>query len=330
MHPGVGEDVAYMLRVRLAAQGFAGLDEVVQSALAFAQICAFAVVDAMGNPIYDQCFGAGIPQWAIDRIPTRIDDVKAVFGRGRLGVDTDGGCGLVVLLAAGGKLQDVVPRRREGRGGDGRGGGGKCDGSGSGLLGPAHDVAAVRLKPRRLAGEVRFATHHYRAVEPGVDDWRQRGDGSRAIDAPLQDGGRVRAVGRDLDAHPVCADLVEGGAVESVERRAETLRIRYRDEVAAVPVEDAICLRQSNRAARGLWVSGEAFDTPVDVDPAGGDRTRPVVLRPLRRLESRTQDEHAVVAVERVGGNEAVVQRRDLVLACAVKTGGHGDAREIG
>ena len=54
VNPGIGEDVAFVIPMRLAAQRFAGIDEVVDAALPNGQIFAVDLIDAVRNPVDDQ------------------------------------------------------------------------------------------------------------------------------------------------------------------------------------------------------------------------------------------------------------------------------------
>ena len=87
MDPGVGEHIALVTSVRLAAQGFAGFEEVVDAALALREVRALALVDAVGNPVDDERLGARVPQWAVDGVFLGVDDVETLFRRCVLGAD---------------------------------------------------------------------------------------------------------------------------------------------------------------------------------------------------------------------------------------------------
>ena len=57
MHPGVGKHVTFVPRVRFTAQRFAGFDEIINAALPLREVRAIALVNAVGNPIYDERLG---------------------------------------------------------------------------------------------------------------------------------------------------------------------------------------------------------------------------------------------------------------------------------
>ena len=89
--PGVGEDIALVLAVRFAAIGFAGFDEVVDSAVAAhgRDIGSLAHADAVRNPVHDECLGALIPERAVNRVFPGVDHVQAILRRFRFHVHRD-------------------------------------------------------------------------------------------------------------------------------------------------------------------------------------------------------------------------------------------------
>ena len=66
VHPGVGEHIALVRAVRLAAQRLRRFDEVVDAARALRQVGAVDLVDAVRNPVHDQGLGAAVPQRTVD------------------------------------------------------------------------------------------------------------------------------------------------------------------------------------------------------------------------------------------------------------------------
>ena len=109
--PGVREDVALVAGVGLAAVGLAGFDEVVDAAVALVggDVGAFAVGDAVRDPVNDESFGAGAPERAVDGVFGGVDDVEAVFGRRSFDVDLQRGDGLPGAAGTG-EMKDVLAR----------------------------------------------------------------------------------------------------------------------------------------------------------------------------------------------------------------------------
>ena len=188
--PGVGEHEAFVRAVGFAAIGLGGFDEVIKTAIAFAgrDIGAFALRDAVRDPVDNERFGAGVPERTIDGIAARVDDVEALRGWGRFGVHVQCGC-LVLALACGCELENVLAGGGEGCCCDGCGGCGEGHGAGAGEFGPAGGIGVVIAEPDGLAGEVCFAADDDRAIDAGVDQRGQRGHVAGIEDAPLENAG---------------------------------------------------------------------------------------------------------------------------------------------
>ena len=63
--------------VRLAGQFLGGIHEVVDAP--FLQVRVVDLVDAVGDPVDDQCFGAVVPQRAVDGVVLRVDQLEDVL-----------------------------------------------------------------------------------------------------------------------------------------------------------------------------------------------------------------------------------------------------------
>ena len=103
-----------MTRVRLATERLAGLDEVIDAALPFREVRAFAVVDAVGNPADDQRLRARVPERAVDAVLLGVDHVEPLLGRSGLRTHFEGRGGL--LIASGCRqFEHVIAGRGERR-----------------------------------------------------------------------------------------------------------------------------------------------------------------------------------------------------------------------
>ena len=140
----------------------------------------------------------------------------------------------------------------------------------------------------------------------------------------------MQAVRRDLDPQLRRAHLIKGSGVEAVQAGAEAARIGNRHEVGAIPVKDLVRGGQRDVGAIVGRVLTRAIHTPVEVDLAGGNGPRPVILHPLRGFQARAQNVSTVATVTGVSRDETVIERGDLVLAGAVQPRRDRDAREIG
>ena len=163
---------------------------------------SFAVdlVDAMRNPIDDQCLRAGIPERARDFKVPGVDRFKLLGGRRRLHRDTQAGR-VSALAVRHGQFQNIRSQRGEGGSGDQRFGIRKCDRTRSGFLAP--DACRRGSCRRRRWG-------HLSRLSVGVDlsgpilDWRTAQYRGLAISGPSV---QVGLAAQDGDAvHPGAAD----------------------------------------------------------------------------------------------------------------------------
>src|SRR5579859_6801221 len=79
--PGIGKDIALVFSVGFAAKRFCGFDEIVEAALAGAEVGALALGDAPGDPVgYDDLCPI-VPEPAIDAVMFCIDNIESFGGR---------------------------------------------------------------------------------------------------------------------------------------------------------------------------------------------------------------------------------------------------------
>jgi hypothetical protein len=133
--PGVGEDVAFVAAVGLAAELFAGFDEVIDTAGADFEVVAVDLADAMGDPVDAEAAEAGFPKRAGDFEGGGFKGLEGVGGGSGFDVHLDGGCG-GARRRPDFEAEDVAAGGGEGGGGVEGGRVGKADAGGSGGFGP--------------------------------------------------------------------------------------------------------------------------------------------------------------------------------------------------
>ena len=228
VNPGIGEDVTLVTLMRLAAQGLRGLNKVIEAALSLGQVGALALGSTVGNPAYDQRFGALVPKRVIDGVPRGVDHVQPLFGRAWLGLDDEGGGG-IFLVPHRRQLQNVFPGLRKRSCGIRHRGVGKGDPSGARLLAPAHAILRAVHQPVGFSCQPGFATEHHRPINACIHRGRKERHRTRAVDLPLQDAWRKLSIRGQFEPQPGSCHLIKGRAVELVGRRSLTLRIRNRN-----------------------------------------------------------------------------------------------------
>src|SRR6185503_6292645 len=278
----IREDISFVLAVLLSAIGLAGFDEIVDSAVAAhrCNVGPLAHCNAMGNPIDDQGLGALIPERAVDRILARVHDVEPLGGRRGLNVHADGMRSSLAVRSV--ECEYVITGLREGSCRQGRSSRGKCYRTRAGRLLPLSLVARRILKPGNLAREVGLTVAHDGAVDPRIDNRRQRRRGSMVEDPPLENACRMTLLRNDLEAQLAGTNRFEGSWIESIGGDSESLRLGNRDEFTSVPVKDSATFRYLNpgATAAGNCFGTRAVDCPIDLNLVETYRLTPLVLHP--------------------------------------------------
>ncbi len=195
MHPGVGENVAALRRVRLAAQRLGRLDKIINAAVAV--ICrdvrAVDLVNAMRNPVHDERLRTGVPKRTVDLVGLGVNDVEPVARRRSHHFDFERGRRSQLAFARR-QFQNVIARLGKCRRGDVRVRVGKSHLARAGILAPSHFGRRIRLQKFHRAGQIGFAVHHHIAVHAGVDARRKIRRFAGIQNPPLQNaGGKIFA-----------------------------------------------------------------------------------------------------------------------------------------
>ena len=174
MDPCVGEDIALMRAMLLAAQCLGGFHEVVDTTLPCREIGPLTIGNAMRDPVDDQGLNPSIPERIIDRVWRRIDDIQAAF-RWRSHDAYADARGNRLAGGHGCHPQHVFANLRETRACFGCGGILERRLARAAFFVPAQHVALAGFEPANLCGEIGAPTKNHAAIDPRIYDRRQHG-----------------------------------------------------------------------------------------------------------------------------------------------------------